>query len=339
MSGQDWLEKDFYATLGVAKDADAATIKKAYRKLARQWHPDQNPGDAKAEEKFKEIGEAYAVLSDEEQRKQYDALRAMAGGGARFSAGGPGASGFTDSFSSFFGSNGANFSFSTSGAEGDLGDILSGMFGQGGFGGAQGYSGAPFQGASAFGQRTARPHKGKDRHASATVSFRDALSGTEVSMMIDSKRQKIRLPAGVKDGQRIRLRGKGMPGSNGGPAGDLEVTIRVTKHPVYTRDGDDLRITVPVSIPEAALGAKIQVPLIDGRTVTVKVPAGTQSGAVLRVRKEGVRTAKKTGDLLIDIAVVIPKNLSKDQKDALTTLADALGDADPRRGLAESAKE
>lgn len=334
MSGQDWLDKDFYATLGVAKDADDAAIKKAYRKLARQWHPDQNPGDSTAEEKFKEIGEAYSVLSDPEQRKQYDALRAMAGGGARFSAGGPG-TGFTDSFSSFF-PGGGSFSFSTSGgaAGPDISDILSGMFGAGGPGfGAQGHSGSPF----GAGAGTPRARKGEDRHATARISLREALAGTEVVMTIDSKKQKVRLPKGVKDGQRIRLRGKGRPGMNGGPAGDLEVTIRVDAHPVYTRDGDNLRIGLPVTFAEAALGAKIEVPLIDGSTVTVKVPAGTQSGAVLRVRKRGVETAKTTGDLLIDVRVAVPEHLDRAQKDAVKALDEALGAEDPRAGLAAEA--
>lgn len=340
MSGQDWLDKDFYATLGVAKDADAATIKKAYRKLARKWHPDQNPGDKKAEEKFKEIGEAYSVLSDAKQRQQYDALRTMAGGGARFAAGGPGGA-FTDSFSSFFPGGNGSFSFSTSGLGPDISDILSGMFAQGASFGGRGPSGSPFGSAqgSPFGAgpSTPRARKGEDRRASAVITFREALDGTDVIMTIDQKKQKVRLPKGVKDGQKIRLRGKGHPGVNGGPAGDLEVRIHVEPHPVFTRDGENLRISVPVTFAEAALGAKIAVPLIDGSTVTVKVPAGTQSGAVLRVRKRGVQTAKATGDLLIDVRVAVPEHLDRAQKDAVKALDKALDGEDPRAGLAEAA--
>ncbi|WP_115726625.1 DnaJ C-terminal domain-containing protein [Actinomyces culturomici] len=340
MSEQEWFDKDFYAVLGVAKDADDAAIKKAYRKLARQWHPDQNPGDAKAEEKFKEIGEAYSVLSDKEQRARYDAIRRMAGGGARFAAGsGAGGPDLSDLFGSAFGGSNIRMNFSGSGAGGpDLSDILGGMFG----GASQGFGAQGFSGGSPFGagaSRTPRARKGDDRRATARITFREALAGTEVVMTIDSKKQKVRLPKGVKDGQRIRLRGKGRPGINGGEPGDLEVTIRVDAHPVFTRDGDNLRVTVPVTFAEAVLGAKIEVPLIDGTTVTVKVPAGTQSGAVLRVRKRGVETAKTTGDLLIDVRVAVPEKLSGAQKDAVKALADALGDADPRSGLLAAAKE
>lgn len=342
MSGQDWLEKDFYATLGVAKDADDAAIKKAYRKLARQWHPDQNPGDAKAEEKFKEIGEAYAVLSDAGQRKQYDALRAMAGGGARFSAGsGAGGPDLSDLFGAFGNSSfRMNFpSGASASAQGapDLNDILSGMFGGSGASsfGARGYSGPPF----GPGTGTPRARKGEDRRASTRISFREALAGTEVFMTINGKRQKVRLPKAVKDGQKIRLRGKGHPGVNGGPAGDLEVTIHVDPHPVFVRDGDDLRVVVPVAFTEAVLGAKVEVPLLDGSTVTVKVPAGTQSGALLRVRKCGVETDKRKGDLIIEVRVQVPTALDREQKRAVEKLVALFADEDPRADLLEAAKE
>lgn len=342
MSGQDWLEKDFYATLGVAKDADDAAIKKAYRKLARQWHPDQNPGDAKAEEKFKEIGEAYAVLSDAGQRKQYDALRAMAGGGARFSAGsGAGGPDLSDLFGAFGNSSfRMNFpSGASASAQGapDLNDILSGMFGGSGASpfGARGYSGPPF----GPGTGTPRARKGEDRRASTRISFREALAGTEVFMTINGKRQKVRLPKAVKDGQKIRLRGKGHPGVNGGPAGDLEVTIHVDPHPVFVRDGDDLRVVVPVAFTEAVLGAKVEVPLLDGSTVTVKVPAGTQSGALLRVRKRGVETDKRKGDLIIEVRVQVPTALDREQKKAVEKLVALFADEDPRADLLEAAKE
>ncbi|MDC4232264.1 DnaJ domain-containing protein [Actinomyces sp. B33] len=326
MSEQDWLGKDFYATLGVAKDADDAAIKKAYRKLARTWHPDQNPGDAAAEAKFKEIGEAYSVLSNKDQRARYDALRAMAGGGARFSAGSGG--GFEDVFGAF-GGQGARVNFGGAGFE----DILGGLFGSG-----QGFPGAGPGAGFGFGQQGPRPIKGEDRRASMTIRFREAVDGAAVSITVDSTTLTVRIPAGVKDGQKIRLAGKGHPGRNGGKPGDLEVTVRVEEHPVFRRDGDNLRITVPVTFAEAALGTAIDVPLLDGTTVRLKVPAGTQSGAVLRARGRGLALPKrKAGDLLVDLVVTVPTGLSRDQKRAVEELARSLDEADPRAGLRERA--
>ena len=158
-------------------------------------------------------------------------------------------------------------------------------------------------------------------------------------MKVDGKKNTVRIPAGIKEGQKVRLRGKGMPGENGGQSGDLQVTIHVEPHPVFTRDGDNLRVRVPVTFAEAALGTKIDVPLIDGNTVTVKVPAGTQSGAVLRVCKRGVETGKHTGDLLIEIMVAVPDHLTKEQKDAVKALADSFDHQDVRATLMEKAKE
>ncbi|WP_022867409.1 DnaJ C-terminal domain-containing protein [Schaalia vaccimaxillae] len=332
MSEQEWFGKDFYKTLGVAKDADDVTIKKAYRKLARTWHPDQNPGDEKAEAKFKEIGEAYSVLSNKEQRQRYDAIRQMAGGGARFSAGsGAGGPDLSDLFGGAF--SGGNVRFSTNGAGGTgFEDILGGLFGGGGgagFGG--GFGGGPGFGAP-------RASKGADRKASMTISLRESLDGAMLSVGVDGKSLKVRVPAGVKNGQKIRLKGKGQPGTNGGPAGDLEVTINVSAHPVFLRDGDNLRVTVPVTFAEAALGTKVQVPLMDGNTVTVKVPAGTQSGSTLRVRGKGVQTSKKPGDLLVDIQVRVPDKLSREQKKAMEELAKSFEGFNPRDGLVEQAK-
>ena len=315
MSGQDWLEKDFYKTLGVGKDADAAAIKKAYRKLARKWHPDQNPGDAKAEERFKEIGEAYAVLSDPEQRKQYDALRSMAGGGARFQADstqGGGGAGFEDMFSNLFGGGGGQ----------------SGPYGSGAFG--QGAPGAGFGGP--------RPQRGNDLRASTTLTFRQSMEDTTVRMTVDGHSMTVRIPAGVKDGQKIRLRGKGRPGSNGGKNGDLIVTINVARHPVYSRDGDNLRMQLPVTMSEAALGAKVSVPLPDGSHVAMKIPAGTQSGAVLRLRHRGAPNGKRRGDLLVEVQVAVPTKLTKQQREALEAFSASLGDWDPRADLAKRAE-
>ncbi len=348
MSGQDWLEKDFYQTLGVSKDADADEIKKAYRKLARRWHPDQNPGDAKAEEKFKEIGEAYAVLSDTEQRKQYDALRAMAGGGARFSAGPGGAgagqgAGFEDVFSSMFGgggSGGTRVRYSTNGGGAGFDDILSNLFGGGAPGAASfgGGTGAGF-GASGGGSRFGgAQQQGSDLRASTSLSFRQALEGTTVRMSVDGHSMTVRIPAGVRDGQKIRLRGKGGPGTGGAPNGDLVVMITVEAHPIYSRDGDDLRMHLPISYPEAALGAKVVVPLPDGTTVSLKIPAGTASGSVLRVRKHGVKHGRKTGDLLVEVEVAVPESMTGEQKKAVEELAHSLEGWDPRAGLADRAR-
>jgi len=349
VSGQDWLEKDFYQTLGVAKDADADAIKKAYRKLARKWHPDQNPGDAKAEEKFKEIGEAYSVLSDPEQRQQYDALRTMPGGAARFSAGpggaggAGGAGGFEDLFSAVVGggSGGTRVRYAGggpggAGGAGNFEDIFS-MFGGGGAGGRANPFGGTSGGSSGFGGATAaRP--GTDLRASTQLSFRQALEGTTVRMSVEGSSMTVRIPEGVRDGQRIRLRGKGRAGTGGAPNGDLVVTIHVEPHPVYTRDGDDLRMHLPVSYPEAALGAKVPVPLPDGTTVSLKVPAGTTSGSVLRVRRRGVTHGRTTGDLLVEIEVATPKSLSRRQRAAVDELAATLQDWDPRQGLADRAR-
>ena len=328
MTGQDWLEKDFYAALGVPKDADAAAIKKAYRKLARTHHPDQNAGDSGAEARFKEIGEAYAVLSDPEQRQQYDALRAMAGGGPRFASGpGGGSGGFEDLFGGMFGGapGGTRVRYSTagSGSGPDLDDLLGGMFGGGGFG----------RGGADYG-----PVKGRDLTSSAKLPFRQAVAGDLVGLTVNGSTTKVRIPPGVKDGQRIRIPGKGEPGPGGGPAGDLVVTVTVDPHPVFGISGNNLTITVPVSFPEAVDGAVIPVPTLDGSSVRLKVPAGTSSGSRLRVKGKGVRTAKGAGDLIVTIEVAVPRNLSAAAREALAEFASATAGEDPRAGLAEAAR-
>jgi molecular chaperone DnaJ len=326
MTGQDWFEKDFYATLGVPKHADAAAIKKAYRKLARTLHPDQNPGDDSAEARFKEVGEAYAVLSDVEQRKQYDAIRAMAGGGARFSAGsgGGGAAGFEDLFGGLFsgggaggpGAGGPRVRYSSAGA-GGFDDILGGMFGGGG-----------------GGFRTARgPQRGQDIDATTTLPFRQAVEGSTVSLVVEGRTVTARIPPGVRDAQRIRLRGKGRPGEAGAPAGDLVIAVHVEPHPVYSLDGRDLRITVPVTFAEATLGAKIDVPTLDGGTVRVKVPPGTPSGRTLRVRGRGVTSGSATGDLLVTVQVVVPQRLTDEARAAVEAFDAATADGDVRADL------
>jgi molecular chaperone DnaJ len=346
MASQDWIEKDFYATLGVAKDADAATIKKAYRKLARTLHPDQNAGDAKAEERFKDVGEAYAVLSDPEQRQQYDQIRAMTHGGARFTAGGPGGGGgFEDLFSGMFGGGaGPNVRFTTSGGRGgaqpDLEDLLGGLFGGGGFGGAgaggQGrYAG---QGYDGFGAPRG-PRRGQDVEAAVTLGFRQAVTGDTVHLTGPTGPVTTKIPAGVKDGQKIRLRGKGHPGDPGGPAGDLILHVTVTPHPVFGRDGNNLTVDLPVTFAEAALGATVSVPTLTGNPVRVKVAPGTPSGRVLRVRGRGVATAKATGDLLATVQVVVPQRLSDAARTALEALAADEAGVDPRADLIARAAE
>ena len=341
MSGEDWLQKDFYKVLGVSKDADEATIKKAYRKLARTWHPDQNKGNPEAEERFKEIGEAYTVLSNPEQRQQYDAIRAMGAGGFRGGAGGGGASGvnFEDIFGAFGGGNGGNVRFATNGGAGiNLDDIL-GAFG--GFGGGSSRGSSPFAGASQFGDfggahgasYQQAPQKGEDLHASTRITLRQSLSGVNIKLAVSGNPMTVKVPKGIKDGQSVRLRGKGKASLNGGATGDLIVTIHVEEDPVYSREGNDLRMTLPVTFAEATLGAKVEVPLIDGSTVTVKVPAGSDSGRTLRLKGRGVATKKGTGDLLATISVVVPKDLTPEQLDSIKSLADSLDQSDPRAEL------
>jgi molecular chaperone DnaJ len=316
VTGQDWIEKDFYRVLGVPKDADAAAIKKAYRKLARTKHPDHNPGDAKAEAEFKEVGEAYAVLSDPTQRQQYDQLRAMTGG-ARFQAGGRGGNGgagFEDMFGGMFG---AGQRTGTAGGAGGFEDILAGMFGTGAGGFQRG------------------PQPGADLSATVTLPFREVAEGATVSLNVEGRTVNARIPAGVRDGQKIRLRGKGRPGDHGAPAGDLVVTVRVSPHPVFTADGTNLRITVPVAFDEAALGATIEVPTLDGTPVRLKVPAGTPSGRVLRVKGRGIGDK---GDLLVTVQVVVPQRLSDAAREAVQAFGIATSGEDVRAGLMDQAR-
>ena len=329
MASQDWFDKDFYKVLGVSKDATDAELKKTYRKLARQFHPDSNPGDAAAEARFKEISEAYSVLSDKEQRQEYDQVRAM-GSGARFTAGGPGAQGgFEDVFGGMFnqGGGGQRVRFGQGG--GGFEDILGGMFGGGGgFGQSTG-------GYRGFGG----PTKGRDVTASTTLDFTTAIAGDTVKLSQGNGRPvNVRIPAGVADGQKIRLRGRGEPSPDGGEAGDLVVTVTVRKHPVFERDGQNLRLDVPVTFVEAALGATIQVPTLGGDPVKLKVAPGTPSGRVLRVKGRGVTTKNGTGDLLATVQVAVPSHLSDKAREAVEALAEALPDEDPREDLLAKAR-
>ena len=338
MASQDWFEKDFYAILGVPKDADDAAIKKAYRKLARKHHPDQNAGDAAAEQRFKDIGEANSVLSDAEKRREYDAVRQMAHGGARFTAGGPGGGngGFDDVFSSMFGGGGrgggARVRYSTGGGgEPNLEDLLGGMFGAGA-GAGPAYGGAGFRAPQG-------PRKGADLTARTSLPFRDAVEGATVTLGTNDGGQiTTRIPAGVKDGQKIRLRGKGQPGGAGAAPGDLILTVSVEKHPVFGRDGDNLTIDLPVTFAEATLGATVKVPTLDGSSVKVRVAPGTPSGRVLRLKGRGVPIKGKPGDLMARVSVVVPQRLSDEAKAAVETLQSLDEGFDPRAELFENAR-
>ncbi|MEO6532961.1 MAG: DnaJ C-terminal domain-containing protein [Pseudolysinimonas sp.] len=319
MASQDWFDKDFYAVLGVKKDVSDADLKKTYRKLARQFHPDSNAGDAKAEARFKEISEAYSVLSDAELRTEYDQVRAM-GGGARFTSGGGPNAGFEDVFGGMF-NQGARGGRQNVGFE----DLLGGMFGgrSGGFGSASG-------GYQGFGG----PTRGADVTANTTLDFFTAIRGETVSLQMQSGREvKVKIPAGVADGQKIKLKGKGQPSPDGGEAGDLVITVSVRKHPIFERDGLNLRLDVPVTFSEAAMGATIEVPTLEGPPVKLRVTAGTPGGRVLRVKGRGVTTPKGTGDLLATVVVAVPSHLTPAAKEALEAFTAAMPGENPREEL------
>ncbi|MFT4147782.1 MAG: DnaJ C-terminal domain-containing protein [Micrococcaceae bacterium] len=330
MASQDWLEKDYYKVLGVDKKATADEIKKSYRKLSRKYHPDLNSDDKTAEHKYKDITEAYTVLSDKNQRKEYDEMRAMGAGMPRFRQGpsttGGSQQGFEDLFGGLFNNQAGSqrTTFTTTGGDiPNLNDLpnFENMFG-GGF--------------SPTGLRT-EPRKGKDIKATSSISFAGAIRGTQIALRSsDGKVTNVRIPAGVKDGQKIKVRGKGQEGPAG--KGDLIVTVKVKSHPIFTRDGNNIRITVPVSFNEAALGAKIQVPTLQGETVTLKIPAGTGSGKTLRVKGKGVASKKITGDMLVTLEITVPKTLNEEAKKAVEEFAQATKNDDPRAEMMSKAK-
>ena len=321
-------ERDLYKVLGVSRDVDAEALKKAYRKLARRHHPDVNPGDKAAEEKFKAISEAYDVLSDPTKRRNYDefgeislqggfdaeqARRAREAFGARF-GGGPGAGGGFREYAS-----GEPFEF------GDLDDLL-GRFGFGG------------RGASG----RAAGLRGADLEASLELDFLEAAKGGEKRLTLQlagedgrmrTETLTVRIPPGVADGGRIRLRGKGAPGLGGGPPGDLWAHVRVRPHPVFRREGRDLFVDTPVTIREAIRGAKIEVPTLEGRA-TVTVPPGTDSGQKLRLRGKGIPdpSGGAPGDLYVVIQIRVPKKLDENGLAHVEALADS-GPEDPRKEL------
>lgn len=367
---RDWVDKDFYETLNVSKDADDKQVKSAYRKLAQEYHPDANPDDAEAEEKFKLVSEAYSTLSDSEKRKEYDEFRRLveSGGYTGFDSGGFGPGGFggqrvrVEDLGSMFGG---------------LGDL---------FGTAR---------------RPAGPQRGADSVAELRISFEDAIRGVTAAVSVRgdavchhcrgtggepdtsvrvcptcggagtvaqnqgffsftqpcpecrgsgrlieqpcsvcggrgtevrTRRIKVKIPVGVKNGSTVRLAGKGGPGSNGGPAGDLLVNVIVSPHSIFSRRQNDLLVTVPVTFTEAALGAKIDVPTLNG-PVTLKVPPGTSSGQVFRVRGKGVPVQGRNGNLLVTVEVVVPDKLSKAAKKMLEEFAEQYEEGNPREGL------
>ncbi len=384
MSQKDFLEKDYYASLGVAKDADANAIKKAYRKLAKKHHPDANKGDLKAEERFKEVSEAYDVLSNDASRKEYDEVRAYGARGFGFPGGGggaggqsrPGGAGPQVDFSDLFGGGGgANFG-------GGLGDVLGGIFGRQ-RGAQQARRGADLESEvhidftdavngvtlplSLRGEATCQHCRGTGAEPGTPINTCPTCNGsgqivrnaggfalpercptchgrgqvieTRCSVCggsgatMRTRTIKVRIPAGVKPGQRIRIPGKGQAGMNGAAPGDLYVIVHVSNHSVFGRKGDNLTITVPVSFPEATLGSQITVPTLDGSTVTLKVPAGTQNGRTFRVKGKGVHRANKSGDLLVTVEVAVPHNLNREAREALTAYAEATADHNPREHL------
>ncbi len=329
MASQDWFDKDFYAVLGVSKDVTPADLKKVYRKLARQYHPDSNPGDSKAEAKFKEISEAHSVLADTELRREYDQIRAM-GSGARFSAGGrPGQpGGFEDVFGGLFNSGGSQQRTTYQSGGTNFEDLLGGMFGGGGFGTSSG----GFRGA-------AGPTRGRDVAASTTLDFITAINGETIKLQpAGGKPINVKIPAGVNDGQKIKLKGKGEPSLDGGAAGDLVLTVSVRKHPVFQRDGLNLRVDVPVTFVEATLGATIEVPTLGGEPVKLRVSAGTPSGRILRVKGRGVTTASGTGDLLAEVQVAVPGRITDEAHALLREFEKAMPEENPRAELLDRAK-
>lgn len=300
-------EKDYYAMLGVAKNSDAAAIKKAYRKLAREFHPDTSKGDKKDESRFKEISEAYEVLSDPKSRAEYDEARAL------YASGG---------FRSQNAHMGGNFNDVFAGA-GDLNDMLSGL----------------------FGQRTRGPRRGADLQTEATISFRDSIHGLTLPLRLSvdggaASTINARIPAGVSDGSKIRLKGKGGSGERGAPSGDLFINIHVTPHPIFGRKDDNLTTTVPVTFAEAALGADIEVPTLDDGVVTLRLAPGTASGRTLRVKGKGIAKAHGVyGDLLVTIEIVVPQRLDAKEREALQHFADVTSQHDPREDFQRKARQ
>jgi molecular chaperone DnaJ len=374
VTNTDWATKDFYKTLGVGKDASQDEIKKAYRKLARANHPDSKPGDKAAEERFKAIAEAYDVVGDEAKRKQYDEARTMFGGGGVFRGGGAGGPDLGDLFGGnvgdflggMFGGGGRRTTRSTSrarrGADVETETTISFTDAvEGVTVSLRLTSDAPCPDCSGTGARAGTmprvcPECEGVGMRAASVGGAFTLNETCPAcggrgLVVDdpcptckgsgrgfsNRTISARIPAGVKDGQRIRLRGKGANGEAGGPSGDLYVVVHVAPHPLFGRKGDNLTLKVPVAFHEAALGAEVKVPTLGGTPVTVKIPPGTPNGRTFRVRGKGIRRADGTqGDLLVTVDVQVPLNLSAAAKAAVESLRAATPDGDLRAALFSS---
>ena len=385
---REWFEKDYYEVLGVPSTATEKDLTRAYRKLAKQYHPDANPGDAAAEERFKEVSAANDVLSDPEKRKEYDQVREMVAQGV--GPGGPG--GFGGGFPGGFGAGGQTFNFEDLGG---FGDILGNLFGQGGAaGGGRGRRGR--------GRASAGPTRGADLEAELHLDFLDAVHGITTSVhftaeavchvchgsgakpgttpdvcptcggtgdvLVDQgpfsfsqvcpqcggrgqivkdkcknckgrgvevrpREVKVKVPAGVQGGSRIKVAGRGAPGQNGGPPGDLFVIVHVSHHPVFGRSGKtNLTVKVPITFVEATLGAQVKVPTLDA-PVTLKVKPGTQSGTTQKVKGRGIQPAKgNAGDLLVTFVVEVPAELTDEQRAAIEALGATMPD-NPRADL------
>jgi DnaJ-class molecular chaperone len=350
--------RDYYATLGVDKRASQADIKKAFRRLARENHPDVNKGDAAAERRFKEISEANEVLSDPQKRKAYDQLGAdwkayqQAGGGAQGSpftgfagaaqgaAGGfPGGvrfeyrgsaedlSGFSDFFRTFFSSGGASGSGSMGGAGGaggphlDIDPLFGGLGGDSG----AGYAASGFGTASARG-RPRTPTRPADASADATISLEEVMRGTERHLQVGSRTLEVKIPPGVRDGQRIRLTGKAEGGGN------VYITTRVSKHPVFTRDGADLSMELSLTLAEALLGADVHIDTLGGKRLALTIPPGTQNGRVFRLAGQGLPRfgADGRGDLRVRTKVVLPTFLDEEGQAKARAFLDHIEQSDPR---------
>ena len=301
MAAKDLYEKDFYAILGVSKDADAATIKKTYRNLARELHPDKTRGDKKLEDRFKEVSEAYDILGDEKKRAEYDEARSLYESGA-FRQGG--FTGFSGDFSDLFGGGG---------------DIFSSLFG---------------------GRRA--PRKGQDLQTETTISFKESIFGKEVTLKLAAQGNApssitTRIPAGVSDGAKIRIKGRGGPGEAG--PGDLYIIVHVTSHPIFGRKGDNLTVTLPITFTEAALGADVRVPTIDGDEVTLRIAPGSQNGKTLRIKGRGVKKGVNAGDLLVTLEVQVPQRIDGPARKALEEFQKATKEHDPRAEWFARAKQ
>lgn len=329
MASENWLTDDFYKTLGVSEDASESDIKKAYRKLSRKYHPDLNPDDKQAEKKFKEISEAYDVLSDKKQREEYDQIRrygaAGAGGfgGGGFSGGYPGA----DAFGGFRGGTSANI---------NIDDLLGGLFG-GSTGGSRrrrsaGFTSADFGGMGAGGFGGAQHAAPEESTTSTRITLAQAYTGANVTVFLpDGSHTEARIPAGIKDGQKVRLRGKGLHGT------DLKVTVRVSDDSVYSREGNNLILRAPVTLAEAVDGAVIEVPLPDNTTVKLRLAPG-QVGRRLRAKGRGFKGKNGKGDLLVIPEVVLPTKLSDEAQKAFEEFVKLAPQENPREDLLKKAK-